>query len=109
MNFIIFGAKYLYLFIVVALIMYFLFLDYTRKKEFLVLCAIYFSFTFLIATLISACYYNPRPFVVGSFQPLIAHSANNGFPSDHMLFCSAISSVLFIYNKNLGIAMSILE
>lgn len=39
-------------------------------------------------------YYDPRPFVTGSFTPLIPHAADNGFPSDHALLVSAIASVV---------------
>jgi membrane-associated phospholipid phosphatase len=33
-------------------------------------------------------YTDPRPFAVGHFHPLIAHVADNGFPSDHALLAA---------------------
>jgi undecaprenyl-diphosphatase len=35
-----------------------------------------------------AIYNDPRPFVVRHFHPLIAHIADNGFPSDHALLAA---------------------
>jgi undecaprenyl-diphosphatase len=35
-----------------------------------------------------ALYTDPRPFAVGHFHPLIAHVADNGFPSDHALLAA---------------------
>src|SRR5919202_4656794 len=39
-------------------------------------------------------YNDPRPFVVGHFQPLISHPADNGFPSDHALLAAALVAVV---------------
>jgi undecaprenyl-diphosphatase len=57
---------------------------------------------------IAHVWYDTRPFVVGHFQPLIAHAADNGFPSDHMLLGAAIASVVFVYNRAWGIALFVL-
>ena len=35
-----------------------------------------------------ALYTDPRPFAVGHYDPLIAHVADNGFPSDHALLAA---------------------
>jgi undecaprenyl-diphosphatase len=50
-------------------------------------------------------YYDPRPFVVGHFTPLIAHIADNGFPSDHTLFASTFAAVGMYWNKWLGLGL----
>jgi len=53
--------------------------------------------------LIGMFYYNPRPFVVGDFTPLIPHEPDNGFPSDHILLSSAISTVIYPFSKKVSV------
>jgi undecaprenyl-diphosphatase len=38
----------------------------------------------------AAVYNDPRPFTTDHIQPLIAHAADNGFPSDHALLAAAV-------------------
>jgi undecaprenyl-diphosphatase len=45
----------------------------------------------------SALYTDPRPFVEGHFQPLLPHTANNGFPPGHAVLAAAVvAAVLFL-------------
>ena len=48
------------------------------------------------------------PFVENNFVPLIAHAADNGFPSDHTLFGAAIASVIFLFDKKWGTGLFML-
>lgn len=102
---IIFGAKDLYIVIVTLAIVYLL----RQPKELrwkIAICAIIaLPLTYFLAKLGSMLYYNPRPFVVGDFIPLIPHSADNGFPSDHVLLSAAIASVVFFFHRKLGVAL----
>ncbi len=50
--------------------------------------------SFLGAQIAAALYNDPRPFVAGHYRPLIAHAADNGFPSDHSLLAAAIVAVV---------------
>jgi len=63
---------------------------------------IFFPVSYIAAKLISRFYFDPRPFVVGNFTPLIPHTADNGFPSDHALLGAAIAFSIFHFNKKLG-------
>lgn len=45
----------------------------------------------------------PRPFVQYGLEPLIKHSANSSFPSDHAGVGFAIAVSLMFYNKKIGI------
>ena len=56
----------------------------------------------LLSRLSSLIYFNPRPFVEQGITPLIAHAANNGFPSDHALLGLTLAGILFVHNKKLG-------
>jgi undecaprenyl-diphosphatase len=99
----IFGAKYLYLIEIVLVVIYFFLQTRSKQKSIVVLSAIFFPLTYIVAKAVSFLYFDPRPFVVGHFTPLIAHAPDNGFPSDHMLLTCAIASILFVYNKKLGV------
>lgn len=100
---IIFGAKYLYLFEIVIIAVYFLLQRKNRKKSVAVLSAVFLPLAYIIAKAASLLYFNPRPFVAGNFTPLVPHSPSNGFPSEHMLLAGAIASIIFVYNKKLGV------
>ena len=100
---VIFGAKYLYLIEIVLAIIYFFLQSKSKQKLIVVFSAIFFPLTYIIAKVVSFLYFDPRPFVIGHFTPLIAHAPDNGFPSDHMLLAGAIASILYVYNKKLGI------
>lgn len=53
-------------------------------------------------------YNNPRPFVVGHFAPLIAHDADNGFPSDHVLVAAGIAAIVFVFHRTTGIVLGLI-
>jgi len=105
---IIFGAKYLYLVIALAAIVYF----WRQPKELrfkIILCAVIaMPLIYIAAKIIGNFYYNPRPFVVGEFIPLLPHSADNGFPSDHTLLSAAFAATTFFFYRKLGFLLFIL-
>src|SRR5579862_7570003 len=93
MNFvIILSAKYLFL---VSLVIFVLYLSYLWRKHkakcfaVIKLAVVSFPLTLLAAKISGYFIYDPRPFVVEHVKPLIAHAADNGFPSDHMLLTMA--------------------
>lgn len=102
---IIFCAKYLLYVSVIIFVVFFLKLQNKLKKEFLIFAFLSFLFSLIIAKIASKFYYDPRPFVVEHIKPLVLHAADNGFPSDHTLLTMAIASVVFVYNKKLGILL----
>lgn len=68
--------------------MYFLKLEGSTRKKFIIIALSVGVLAVLIAKIGSWLYYNPRPFVVGDFPSYFYHPNNNGFPSDHTLFAS---------------------
>lgn len=103
--FIIFGAKYLYLVIVITALVY----VFRQPKELrwkIVICAaVALPLTYIAAKIASYFYYDPRPFVIGQFTPLLPHAPDNGFPSDHTLFGSAIAAVISYFHRRLGLML----
>jgi len=59
---------------------------------------------FVIAEIIRWIWFRPRPFVALNFIPLINQSpAEAAFPSAHASFYFALSTIIYLYNKKLGI------
>ncbi len=104
-QFIIYGAKYLFIPIPVLAFIFFLRQPRDIQKQIVIFGIIVLPAAYLLARLISMFYYDPRPFVEGHFIPLIQHAADNGFPSDHTLISASVSAVIFPFNKKLGSAL----
>ena len=101
-NLAIFGAKYLYLFVILVALIYFLRQPRNKQKEIFIFTIISLPVIYLVAILIGALYFDPRPFVVGHVAPLIPHAPDNGFPSDHTLISAAFAAVIYPYNKKIS-------
>ncbi len=98
-QFFIFGAKYLYIISLLIAALIFFKNSWSQKKEMIIFGLISFALAFLISLLARELYFNPRPFVIGGFTPLIPHEPDNGFPSDHTILASAIASLFLFYHK----------
>jgi len=99
------GANYLIFLIVLSAIIYFFRQDSTTKKQLAIFSLITLPMIYLIAQMARLFYFNPRPFVVGNFIPLIPHAPDNGFPSDHVLLSSSLAILIFYYNRRFGIIL----
>lgn len=107
-NLVIFLAKYLVIFVVLGLIVVFLRVSLKAKKEMILLTIGAGILAFILARLASKLYFDPRPFVTKGIEPLVAHSADNGFPSDHALFTMTLTSIAYFYNQKIALAMCVL-
>lgn len=59
---------------------------------------------FIITTLIRILWFRPRPFVNHNVNLLINYNPNEAsFPSGHASFYFALSTVIYLYNKKLGV------
>src|SRR5260370_42636289 len=74
----------------------------------LIFAALVLPVVYILSMLGGALYYDPRPFVVGHFTPLIPHKPNNGFPSDHVLWSAATAAIVFPSNKYLSLILWLL-
>ncbi|MDO8489283.1 MAG: phosphatase PAP2 family protein [Candidatus Omnitrophota bacterium] len=107
--FFIFGAKYLFLFVVVIGFAWFLIQPKSQKREILIFACICLALIFVIFKIAGHLYYNPRPFIAEHFKPLIYHKVDNGFPSQHELLVSAISAIIFVFSWRTGFVLGILS
>ena len=104
----IFGAQYLYIIALIIAFLWFLKQARARQREVLTLMCICLPLIFIASFIAGHLYYNPRPFVLGNFKPLIPHKPNNGFPSHHVLLISAISAVIFLFSRRVSLLLWIL-
>lgn len=105
---IILSAQYLYLLVLLIAAVFF-FMQSGAVRKSMAICGIIIApVAYIIARIAGHFYYDPRPFVVGHFTPLIAHAADNGFPSDHALLTGVVAMIMFFYNKKLSAVLWIL-
>ena len=99
---IIFGAKYLFL----SLPLIFLFMLYQAstkdRKKLIIAIVVAVIIAAILDKIGTKLYYDPRPFVTHHVKPLVSHAADNGFPSEHTLFCFAFATVTWLYRRRLG-------
>lgn len=103
---IIIGAKYLYLLAVIIAIAPFFLSD--KKKEVVIFSILDLTVVYMVGLFGGILYYDPRPFVSEHITPLISHVADNGFPSDHTLLAAALASILYCYNRRLGLVVFVI-
>ena len=105
---IIFSAKYLYLVIFIFAFIWFLNQSRSTQNESLLLICICLPLVFIASYIAGRLYYDPRPFVLEHFKPLIYHKPDNGFPSHHTLLAALTSAIIFIFNKRTGFLLWVL-
>lgn len=101
-------AKYFFVLPVVILGAYFFMHSWGEQKRMALFAIPAGILTFALGRLAGLIYFDPRPFVVEHFTPLVAHAADNGFPSDHTLLVAALAMVGTYWNARLGITLWIL-
>ncbi|HTK33003.1 MAG TPA: phosphatase PAP2 family protein [Candidatus Paceibacterota bacterium] len=104
----IFLAKYFFILSPLILGIYFMYLPLSSKKKMAIFALTALIFTYILGVAAGYLYFDPRPFVVGHFAPLIPHAPDNGFPSDHALFVSGLAMVGLYWSRRLGIALWII-
>jgi len=98
----IFGAKYLFLFSILGVLWYFWVSTQETRKKLVVFLILSLPLTYLVGVGARALYFNPRPFVVENFEPLVSHTADNGFPSDHLLLLGALSAAMLFFDRRIS-------
>lgn len=101
---IIFSAKDLVYFVILAAGVAWL-IEKKHKIRMLVTILVACALAYITVKISSHLYYDPRPFVVDHIKPLIPHSADNGFPSDHALFTAMLTAIVFFYSRKIAWGM----
>jgi undecaprenyl-diphosphatase len=102
---VIFAAKYLVILICLGFVLTLWLIPSAKRMEFILRTIIAGVLAFLLSLLAGRLYFDPRPFVAHHSIPLIAHSADNGFPSDHMLLATLVAFSVLSVNRKFGIIL----
>jgi undecaprenyl-diphosphatase len=100
---IIFCAKYLIFIIATVAFAGILFVQDWKRYGLLIFGSLAISLA--VGKGLGLLWYDTLPFVQNGTTPLIAHAANNGFPSDHMLLAAALASAVFLYSRTAGVVL----
>lgn len=95
---IIFGAKYLIVAAPLLVIAYFV-MAKTKRADLVRFAVAFLPLAAVLVLMAGVLWYNPRPFVVGNFVPLVSHAADNGFPSDHTILSAACAALLWPFSR----------
>lgn len=106
---IIFGAKYLFLAVPALFIIMWAQTAKKQRSEQALALFLTIILAGVMDKIAGKLFYSTRPFVAQNIEPLVKHLADNGFPSEHTLFCFAIATLIFLYKRNLGIAALIIS
>ena len=100
-------ANYLYLLPIIYF--GFILIFSKRRKDIVKVSILAFPIAFIFTKLLGYVINDPRPFVVEHIQPLIAHAADNGFPSDHTVLTMTIAVIIFSFNKRFGVILAFIS
>jgi undecaprenyl-diphosphatase len=101
-------ANYLlFVMVAVALATWLLREDLPSKKRSAAIAVLGLVFAVIFLMAAGALHTDPRPFVQNpSLHPLIKHSADNGFPSDHCIAAGLLTSVVFFRHRLTGLLLA---
>ncbi len=101
-------AKYFIVLSLVGTLVLLLRLKPAGRKQYIAVLILGGAIAGLLAFIGSQLYHNPRPFVQGGFTPLLPHSNDNGFPSDHTLLAATLGWAALVFSRKMGIALLVL-
>ncbi len=102
------AANYLWYLIIGIAVVYFSIQPRPEQKRMVIFAALVLPLVYILSILGGALYYDPRPFVVEHFGPLISHKPSNGFPSDHVLWSATTAAIIFPSSKYLSLLLWVL-
>lgn len=107
-NFKIFLAKYLVFVVVLVWVWVWARAKRSAKIQLLVATISAGILALIITKIASKLYYDPRPFVTQHIKPLVAHAADNGFPSEHSVLAATLATIIIPYAKRWAILAGVL-
>jgi len=95
--------------VAVAAIAWLLREDLRSKKRSVAIALVGLVFAVLLLVTAAGLHADPRPFVQNpSLHPLIKHSADNGFPSDHCVAAGLLTSVVIFRHRLTGVLLAVM-
>lgn len=80
-----------------------------QRRKLAIFSAVSLPTAYVVGRVASWLIDSPRPFVSHDLTPLFAHTADNGFPSEHALFAFTLSALVYTVNKPLGISLFVVS
>ena len=102
-----FGAKYLFLVAPWLVLAVLLASPSDQRRPLLARLALASVIAVLLAKTGGWLYDDPRPFVLNHSTPLVAHGADNGFPSDHALLTFMCAFLLWPFSRPAGMVIGV--
>ena len=99
--FFIFSAKYLGYILIILLALYSI--KKNHKSLFFLSVLSGFISRYLVVEIVRSFFHKTRPFVENNVNLLFYHEPTFSFPSGHTSFFFAFSTIIFLYNKKIGI------
>lgn len=90
-------------YILIGILFVFLIKNFKKYYKIVTLAFISGIFARFIIEIIRFIWNRPRPFISNSVNLLIRHSPSASFPSGHATFFFALSYLIFLYNKKIGL------
>ena len=105
----IFVARYFFLIPVALGIIYFLKHNWEIRRKMIILSAVSLFLTIVGIFILNYSYYDPRPFIITHFDPIVSHIPDNGFPSDHTALTFLIALIIYLFNRKLGLFLFLIS
>ncbi len=100
----IFFAEYFIYFLVAGAILFFFLIKGKNRLKYLILSGFSVILSRIAITeLIRLIWHRPRPFLIHRVNQLLEHGAEGSFPSGHVVFLFALGTVIYFFNKKIGI------
>ena len=105
---IVFLASKLHVVIVITALVIFLFSSKYQRVRLAMTIVLAAPLSYVLGKVASMLYVTERPFAELGIMPLVSHIADNGFPSEHVLYAMTIAGVIFTVHKRWGIVLIVL-
>lgn len=76
-----------------------------RRRHLLWLLAVALPVGYALARVLGWLFPHAQPFYIEGFEPLLPHSVDNAFPSDHMLVGGVLASVAWVADARAGVVL----
>lgn len=102
---IIFLAKYLVVAPVGAALAYAHLKGSEAAKKMAVELIVALPLAYVLARVAGLFFYHEQPFALYGFEPLLPHTVDNSFPSDHMVVASVLATMMYLRHRGVGLSL----
>lgn len=96
------SGSYLFIFVIFGLIVALVLSKREVRLRFLLSILVAGVIAYCTSIIASHIHQDVRPFVLQHITPLIGHTAENGFPSDHALLTMTLTVITFFFDRRIA-------